>query len=828
MFRITRLIAVITLGALLLTAARAHAYQVPFEKSKIRYFYVFGKDGDPYVGAEDNRLELFIDVPENETRNVTIRVFDPDTGGRRDWKKPSSEWNTITEFALYGNGLLEKKEFGFGEYDNAYYTFGPYSRSNGKRVGSMYRFTLIATGLSGDDENLFKVSVSPDSAETFVENITFRLLPTKGDKMYFYPEVQGNTSSLTVENYDLDINGGRSVLLVNGKKHAIKDSLSAEWSTTDVDVDIASGGRLVYEITKVTQKYANAGLRIKDSRGNAVPIYFRKGTPPAPRPVIRSAKSAPKTKPAKPGMKCNKFTFDARSSYDVDKQNLSYLWEFGDGSTSEEPVVTHVYEKGGEYTVKLTVTDDSGLECDSNVTTQRIYVNTPPVAKFTAVDKVCLGEEVSFNASATKDDTPNNLSFNWLFGDGSKAEGSNVAHTYKKGGDYKVTLKVDDNSDTECSTDYAYSTIKVNSPPAADAGSDIEKCLKSIDDKYAVILDGSRSKDPDGDELIYFWDFGDGNTTEGKKVTHEYDKSGSYTARLTVSDSSGLACSSNTDSVNVKLNKPPLAAIRGDTTACVDSSLNFDGSGSQTESGESLSYHWDFGDGHTATDTRVSHKYDKGGIYKVVLTVDDRMDMACSTSVDIMHVKINSGPSVDLGNVDNTCVDKTVSFDASGSDPDKDPLTYSWDLGDGTTKGGGSRITHKYSRGGTYRVSVTADDGRGSGCSRATDSTTVRINTSPDAKINMTPACCVDMEQTFDASGSSDPDNDSLTYRWDFGDGSHETSRTAKHVYSSPGTYRVTLTVDDNTGTDCSSDIAVSFITVNAKPVAVIKIRPEN
>lgn len=824
----TRSIAVIALGALLLTAARAHAYQVPFEKSKIKYFYVFGKDGDPYVGAEDNKLELFVDVPESETREVVIRVFDPDTGGRRDWKKPGNEWNTVTEFALYGNGLLEKEEFGFGDYDNSYYTFGPYSKTDGKRVGSMYRFTLIATGLRGDDENLFKVSISPDSAETFVENISFRLLSTKGDKMYFYPEVPGSASSLTVENYDLDINGGRSVLLVDGKKHAIEDSKSAEWSATDIDLDIASGGRLVYEITKSTQKYANAALRITDDRGNAVPIYFRKGAPPEPKPVIRSAKSAPKIKPVKPGMKCNKFTFDARSSYDVDKQKLSYLWEFGDGNTSEEPVVTHIYEKGGEYTVKLTVTDDSGLVCNSNVTTQRIYVNTPPVAKFAAAEKVCLGEEISFNAGATKDDTPNNLSYDWLFGDGSKGEGRNVTHTYKKGGDYQVTLKVDDNSGTECSTDYAYSTIKVNSPPVANAGSNIEKCLKSIDDKYAVVLDGTKSKDPDGDELIYFWDFGDGNTTEGMKVTHEYDKSGFYTARLTVSDSSGLSCSSDTDTVSVKLNKPPLAVIKGDAAACVNTRLNFDAGGSQTESGESLSYHWDFGDGHTAADARVSHAYDKGGTYKVVLTVDDGMDMACSRSVDITSVKINSGPSVNLASVDNTCVLNTVSFDASGADPDKDPLTYDWDFGDGVTKTGGSRATHKYGTGGTYRVSVTVDDGRGSACSRAHDSTTVKVNATPDANIDMTPACCVDMEQTFDASRSSDPDSDSLTYRWDFGDGAYGNSRAVKHTYTKPGTYKVILTVDDNTGTDCSTNTEVSSVTVNAKPVAVIKITPEN
>ena len=53
---------------------------------------------------------------------------------------------------------------------------------------------------------------------------------------------------------------------------------------------------------------------------------------------------------------------------------------------------------------------------------------------------------------------------------------------------------------------------------------------------------------------------------------------------------------------------------------------------------------------------------------------------------------------------------------------------------------------------------------------------------------------------TFDGTGSSDPDGDELTYRWDFGDGQQATGATATHAYAKPGKYVVTLTVRDGRG----------------------------
>lgn len=61
-------------------------------------------------------------------------------------------------------------------------------------------------------------------------------------------------------------------------------------------------------------------------------------------------------------------TFDASETFDIDEDQLLYLWDFGDGNTSDDLVVDYNYSKSGSYTVTLTVTDEDGLEETEKIT----------------------------------------------------------------------------------------------------------------------------------------------------------------------------------------------------------------------------------------------------------------------------------------------------------------------------------------------------------------------------------------------------------------------------------------------------------------------------
>ncbi|KHE90719.1 MAG: hypothetical protein SCABRO_03564, partial [Candidatus Scalindua brodae] len=790
-------------------AGKSFAYTVPENDTNVEFLYVTGPEGDPLRGADDHTQVLHIDIPEGEQGEVSIGVYDPDTGGDVDARTDSKNaWNTDSIITLSGrDGEIYKKKFKGNQYDNKVYHFKPLSVTDGVKIGGYYRFTLEVTAVSGDDANLFKVEVSPESARVSSPNITFRLAEGKDSKMYFYPLVPEGIDQIVVSNYDLDEEGGTSSIHdpSNDKEYDIEGSQSGQWQDTVVNLSSTKERFLNYKIVKGTQYWAHAGVRIADKDGNPIPIYFRK-----------------KAKPVFLGT-CNEFTFDATSSFDPDNQALAYHWDFGDGNVSEEAVVTHRFEQGGDYNVILSVQDNSGLECDTAVTSQIVSVNTPPVASLTGPGKACTDQVVTFDASGTVDNTPDQLTYNWDFGDGTSAEGARVTKSFDKGGTYNIQLFVDDNAGTTCSTDSTGKLITINTNPVANAGKDIDFCLQHNQD-YIVSFDGSGSTDADGDSLSYNWDFGDGTGDSGVNVTHVYPHRGEYVATLSVDDGFGSVCSSHTDTVNVKLNKAPVAVAGDNITVCQGNEALFDGSGSIGEEGEDLTYTWDFGDGTIEVGAKLAHIYQTGGIYKAVLTVNDLANTKCSTSSDSIVVTVNSKPSAIFSGVNIACTGEDVSFDASGtSDPDGDNLTYSWDFGDGTNANGGANVTHTYNAGGVYSVRLTVDDNKGTACSKDMTAMNVSINTPPSAVLSGANVACTGAEVSFNADGSSDADGDSLTYTWDFGDGSDlQTGSNVTHAYNKGGVYSVRMTVNDNKGTACSADMAVMNISINTPPSAVL------
>jgi PKD repeat protein len=146
-------------------------------------------------------------------------------------------------------------------------------------------------------------------------------------------------------------------------------------------------------------------------------------------------------------------TFDASTSSDWDGKLENHTWDFGDGALAEGVAVEHVFDEPGVYGVRLRVTDDSGSACAAASDVVRVVVNGPPVAEAGGDQKGFVGgahDQLLFDASSSRDDDGQPLSFLWDFGDGVTVAGEKVLHAYDEPGVYPVRLSVSDGSGLAC------------------------------------------------------------------------------------------------------------------------------------------------------------------------------------------------------------------------------------------------------------------------------------------------------------------------------------------------------------------------------------------
>ena len=179
---------------------------------------------------------------------------------------------------------------------------------------------------------------------------------------------------------------------------------------------------------------------------------------------------------------------------------------------------------------------------------------------------------------------------------------------------------------------------------------------------------------------------------------------------------------------------------------------------------------------------------------------------ASIAQIEILPAVTNAAPTASFTASSTTGqAPHAIDFDASASsDPNGDALTYAWDFGDGAS-GTGATTSHTYATAGTFAVTLMVSDGS------LTDAQTTSVTISA---ANAAPTASFTASSTtgqaphaidFDASASSDPNGDALTYAWDFGDGASGTGATTSHTYATAGTFAVTLMVSDGSLSDAQT-----------------------
>jgi len=218
--------------------------------------------------------------------------------------------------------------------------------------------------------------------------------------------------------------------------------------------------------------------------------------------------------------------------------NVSYGWDFGDGSTGSGITTTHAYPDAGTYTATVTASNSVGSE----ITTTMVTITDVPIAGLSAENDspTELGNTTTLSASVT---AGSNISYDWDFGDGNTGNGMTTTHNYADIGTYTATVT----ATNSVSSDVTTTVVEITDAPIQDlvADNDSPTLITHLTKLSATISAGSN--------VDYNWDFGDGYTGTGAIVTHEYPAVGIYTATVTATNTISTDTATTTVTIKEKI-----------------------------------------------------------------------------------------------------------------------------------------------------------------------------------------------------------------------------------------------------------------------------------
>lgn len=375
----------------------------------------------------------------------------------------------------------------------------------------------------------------------------------------------------------------------------------------------------------------------------------------------------------------------------------SWLWNFGDGTSSTLAHPNHTYVTPGVYTITLTTQTSNG--CYLVVDNYSTFNFEDFVSGFSAVEVSCDGLAVVF-----LDTTSNAISWAWDFGDGSFSNSQNPIHMFSDSGSQDIQLTVISSSGCMSSVlinnfiNFANCTMNGSGIPPELIGEPVPGggTTTVSDSNYTMYSCSPMSVyyySPFVNATSWYWDFGDGTTSTAENNYHIYTVPGTYDVSLIVQTPSGPDSLEFLDYVVIR--GPIADFISTIDYSCSSNSILF-----SDNSTNAIDWFWDFGDGSTSTISSQSHSYPSNDIIiPVSLEVTDTNGCRSFHSSLISLMSYNPTFAFE----DTICLGESIDFRPL----DTASYVYSWDFGDGFTSTD-LLPSHIYQNSGTYQVSVQA------------------------------------------------------------------------------------------------------------------------
>ena len=450
----------------------------------------------------------------------------------------------------------------------------------------------------------------------------------------------------------------------------------------------------------------------------------------------------------------------------------NYEWRFGDNTHSNLENPVHQFTKPGYFPVNLSIFDTiSG--CFDDVV-KEVYVKSPDSTVQCKADFSYFIDPSNLKVTLYDKALGNITKWYWTFGDGSYDEIKDPVHQYNFAGEFIITQYVF-NENTGC-TDQKTEVIKVGSAPC-DLTANIDYFVNT-ETKTVTFEDNSY-----GDRDIYYWTFGDGQTSDEANPEHTYTNPGFYMVTFSVIDSTTNCSDHTSEFIQI-----------GSTDCKADFEYNVNVDSLEVtfinNSEENHFNYWSFGDGNFSDNTTPVHRYRNPGKYHTALVIGDETGICWDYLEEAVQVgEVNCDASFTV-----TVNPATLEVRFTNEGQARSTNLY-WQFGDGSTSTM-PNPNYRYSYPGYYFTSLYTYN-QENDCMDNYEEIILVGSEGSDCEADFyyqANTTTLEVQFTDNSRGQG------LSYLWDFGDTETSTEANPVHPYVDPGYKYVCLTILNGNG----------------------------
>ncbi|BCE00371.1 pectate lyase [Marinicellulosiphila megalodicopiae] len=388
---------------------------------------------------------------------------------------------------------------------------------------------------------------------------------------------------------------------------------------------------------------------------------------------------------------------NAANSFDTDGDALSYIWDFGDGTNqiTETNSITHTFAPG-IYSVGLTITDGKGSS--EKIQKSVTITNISPEVQFSNIQTQALSAELEIEFSDSDGDQ---VSVEWFVNDQSVATSQTLNYDFSQAGQYTIKVVV---TDQYGETDETQTSVTVQDENSTAQKPTAEFSVTAGANDREKLFNASASKDEDGSDLTYIWNFGDGDfkTTSAPNISHIFAP-GEFTVLLTVMNQS-VSSNAFTASIVIENNAPTINLSTAIITALnvkIDATIN-------DADSDALDVKWMLGSQEISNSQNLDYTFSTDGTFEIIAMVTDEFGKTNQTNTTVTVATSQPDNAAPTANFTYEINENQVSFTNTSTDPDMDPLTYSWDFKNGQTSDQTNPVISFMP--GEYNVQLTVSD----------------------------------------------------------------------------------------------------------------------